>query len=351
MHSPSRRRNLARATTVMLALPWVSRAMPDNATPQVPAQGCTFSVATLNRSLSTNPATKDDCLGPSGSSAVFQAASLSKPVVASLALKLALRGALDLDAPLSELLPGGYSHRQNLFSLRAAPIIDNVPVEILSKLTARQLLSHTSGLPNWADKGPLQLSFKPGARWQYSGEGFVLLQHLLQTLTGKSLQDFASTEVFLPLGLKHSALKITEQIAESLVPGRDASGAIRQLRFPYEIASSSLYTTAADYTRFLSSVLADEPLLSLITQDPVPLPRISGVFWGLGWGIERTTERTCIWHWGNNPGFRALVMADIKTRDAFVALSASETGMPLAKSRLMAALPGPHPALDLSLVQ
>lgn len=88
---------------------------------------------------------------------MFQAASLAKPLVATLALKLVLRGALDLERPLSDLLPEGYVHRQNLFALREAPTVDVVPSEMLKKLTARKLLSHTSGLPNWSDRGPLQL--------------------------------------------------------------------------------------------------------------------------------------------------------------------------------------------------
>jgi CubicO group peptidase (beta-lactamase class C family) len=297
-------------------------------------------------------ATDDEsCRVPSGTAAIFQAASLAKPVVAFLTLRLVLRGLLDLDQPISELLPHGYFHRQNLFALRESPIVDEVPRQMLQKLTARTLLSHTSGLPNWSPKGPLQLSFEPGAQWQYSGEGFVLLQHVLHTLTGKPLQEFASVELFQPLGLKYSAFKITDQIAQSLVPGRSASGAIRQLRFPFEIAASSLYTTPSDYALFMSSLLADERLLSLVTHAPVPVPKAPNVFWGLGWGIERVSERSYIWHWGSITGFRSLAMADLNTKDAVVAFAAAENGMPLAKSRIRETLPGPHPGLELNLVQ
>lgn len=331
-------------------MPRIVRAVSIEASRPAAGSACTFTSATLKRDM-IDATVDQSCKNAFGTAAIFQAASLAKPVVASLALRLVLRGLLDLDQPISELLPHGYFHRQNLFALRESPIVDEVPRQILQKLTVRTLLSHTSGLPNWSFKGPLQLNFEPGTQWQYSGEGFVLLQHVLHTLTGKPLQELASVELFEPLGLKCSAFKITDQIAQSLVPGHSASGAIRQLRFPFEIASSSLYTTAGDYALFMSSLLADERLLSLVTHAPIPVPKAPNVFWGLGWGIERVSERSYIWHWGNNPGFRALAMADLSTKDAVVALAATENGMPLAKSRVRETLPGPHPGLELSLVQ
>lgn len=350
MQAQSRRTMLLRASGIILALPCMARGACGEASRPAPDQECTFAVATLLRGAPTG-SSAEGCRVSSGSTAVFQAASLAKPVVASLALKLVLRGMLDLDQPLSELLPNGYVHRQNLFALREPPIVDKVPREMLQKLTARALLSHTSGLPNWSAKGPLQLTFEPGTRWQYSGEGYVLLQHVLHALTALPLEEFASVELFEPLRLQHSALKLTDRIAQSLVPGHSTSRVVRQLRFPYEIAASSLYTTAEDYAMFMSSVLSDEQMLSLVTQNPVPVPKTSNVFWGLGWGIEHTSESRYIWHWGNNPGFRALAMADLRTKDAVVALTATEEGMPLAKLRVQAVLPGPHPGLDLSVVQ
>jgi len=352
MRTVTRRQLLQSASACMLGWRCIARSAsidPVQTAAQQPA--CTFAIAVLRRGELVHAADARACGPESGSAGIFQAASLSKPVVATLVLKLALRGQLDLDRPLGELLPEGYVHRQNLFNLRAAPVVDKVPRDLLQGLTARMLLSHTSGLPNWSATGALRLGFEPGTQWQYSGEGFVLLQHLLHTLTGKPLQELASTELFEPLSMQDSAFKLTDRIAASLVPGRSDSRQVHPLRFPFEIASSSLYTTAADYARFMSSVLADERMLSLVTQKPVPVPHVADVFWGLGWGIEQLDGHRHIWHWGSNPGFRALAMADLNTKDAIVVLTATEEGMPLAKSRVRAALPGPHPGLDLPLVR
>ncbi|MFL6290755.1 MAG: serine hydrolase domain-containing protein [Thermoanaerobaculia bacterium] len=92
---------------------------------------------------------------------VFRAASLTKPVFAYIVLRLADRGVIDLDAPLAGYIP--------------YPRVEHD--ERHKRITARTVLSHTTGLPNWAwgeDHIPFQ--FAPGEAWGYSGEGFVYLQ-------------------------------------------------------------------------------------------------------------------------------------------------------------------------------
>ncbi|WP_186294230.1 serine hydrolase domain-containing protein [Bradyrhizobium guangdongense] len=309
------------------------------------AQICAVSAAVLRHGNEARQLSVSGCSTEVGPRAVFQAASLAKPVVAHIALQLARRGKLALDSPLSEIFPDGYKHWQNIFALKAGPVVDTVPVEVLRNVTPRALLSHNAGFPNWSATGPLTQNFAPGARWQYSGEGYVLLQRMLETLTGHPLQQLAEQEVFVPIGLTETAFKLTPAIQPNLV-----SGSPRQLRFPYEIAASSLYTSANDYARFMAAVLNDEQLLALITRDPVKLsvPRLS---WGLGWGIEESGRSASIWHWGSNPGFRSLAMADLQSRDAVVVLTSSESGMPLAKALLNSVMPGDHPGLALDLVR
>lgn len=311
---------------------------------------CDVSIGTLLQGQLVEPSGEEYCRTYQGSLPVFQAASLAKPVVATLVLKRVLQGQLALDQPVGELLPDGYVHRQNLFSLHESPRVDVVPAEVLKTLTIRHLLSHTSGLPNWSDHGPLRPATPPGTRWRYSGEGYVLLQHILFAQTGTPLHELAASEVFEPLGMRHSAFKLTDHIAPYLVPGRSSSGEVRQMRFHYEIAASSLYTSAQDFARFMAATLGDEPLVRLITQNPVPVAGAEGVQWGLGWAIERSNSGHAIWHWGNNPGFRALAMANLQSKNAVVILTATEAGMPQAKAIVRRVLPGAHPGLDLSLV-
>jgi len=314
---------------------------------------CAVAVSTIRNGVPDQSIQVSGCAPPAPAGSVFQAASLSKPVVAHIAMKIVARKQLDLDTPVSKYLPHGYTHRQNLFALNAAPRTDVVPVEILQAVTPRHLLTHTAGFPNWANSGPLSLEFSPGSRWQYSGEGYVLLQTVLETITGKPLEQLAEDTVFGPLRMVNSSFKLNGRIDARLV-----SGSPRQLRFPSEIASSSLYTTAADYALFLAAVLNDQSLLASTLDRPVELPRSwrsliqsTQLFWGLGWGLEVRDRPVSIWHWGSNPGFRALVLADLASRNGVVVLTASQTGMSAAKAIVGATIPGSHPALDLDAVQ
>ncbi len=343
-----RRQLLWRGTGLLMAWPGIAAAA-DPAGPEAAAAACVQSTARLVRGERVDPGPAEGC-GGSATPGVFQGASLAKPLVATLVLRRVLKGQLDLDRPLDALLPEGYAHRQNLFALREPPVLDPVPRDMLARITVRRLLSHTAGLPNWAEGRALRFAVEPGTRWVYSGEGYVLLQHLLQGLTGQTLQALAAQELFGPLGMADSAFRLTEHIRPALVAGRTASGQVRQLRFPHEIAAASLYTTAADYARFLAATLADRELLALVTTSPVAVPAVPGLSWGLGWGLEQTPGRRALWQWGANPGFRSLAMAELESGNAVVALVAKDSGMDQAKALLRQALPGPHPALALKLV-
>src|SRR5262245_12589079 len=96
---------------------------------------------------------------PVDDNTVFEAASLSKPVFAYAVLKLVEQGKIGLDVPLTKYLP--------------TPYIDGDPR--LEKITARIVLSHRTGFPNWRPGSSLSIHFTPGERFSYSGEGFIYL--------------------------------------------------------------------------------------------------------------------------------------------------------------------------------
>ena len=121
---------------------------------------------------------------------VFEAASLSKPVFAYAVLKLVDQGKLSLDTPLTAYLSKPYIEGDDR----------------LAKITARFVLSHRTGFPNWrGDGNPLTIRFTPGERFSYSGEGFVYLQRAVEQITGKPLNDFMTDAVFRPLGMASSS--------------------------------------------------------------------------------------------------------------------------------------------------
>ena len=106
---------------------------------------------------------------PVDDATVFSAQSMSKPVVAYRVMKLCELGVLDLDAPLTR-------YTRDVF-------VKNDPR--LHEITARRVLSHTAGLPNWrTPDDPLRINFAPGSKFSYSGEGYHYLQTVVSRLTG-----------------------------------------------------------------------------------------------------------------------------------------------------------------------
>lgn len=279
------------------------------------------------------------------SDSVFQAASLSKPVFAYAVLKLIEQGKLELDAPVVAYLPQGYRHQ--FYPGKAEPS-DLVTDPRIEAVTVRMVLNHTSGLPNWAS-GPLGFDSAPGAKWDYSGEGFVLLQRAVEAITGEPLDSFMTAQVFKPLGMDKSDYVWSERIAQDLLPGTKANGAVRAtMRIKAPIAAFSLYTTAADYGKFLVAVLNDEHAFKQLTASSVTVDPGLNLSWGLGWGIERVRDELYIWQWGNNMGYRAFVMASVRTGDGFVMLSNSENGLALAQPITQKILPAEHKVFQFS---
>ncbi len=121
---------------------------------------------------------------------IFEAASLSKPVFAYAVFRLVRTGKLDLDRSLDSYLPKPY------------PIADPRGTAI----TARHVLTHTSGLPNWrhAAAEPLKLHFAPGTQYLYSGEGFYFLQTVVERITGRSTAQFTRAALDA-LGMRRSS--------------------------------------------------------------------------------------------------------------------------------------------------
>lgn len=270
---------------------------------------------------------------------VFQAASLGKPVFAYAVLKLVAQGKMALDAPVMQYLPQGYRHRFD--PLKAEPA-DLVTDPQLQAVTVRMVLNHTSGLPNWAS-GPLRFEAAPGTRWQYSGEAYVLLQRAVEAVSGQTLDQFMAAQVFAPLGMHNSGYVLEERLASKLLPGSKGNGAPRTtIALTSPVAAFSLHTTAADYGKFLVALLNDERLLAQLSAAPVDADPGLGISWGLGWGIAHSRDDAMIWHWGNNPGYRAFAIASLRSGDGLVMLSNSENGLALAQALTDKVLPGEH---------
>lgn len=285
---------------------------------------------------------------PVAENTIFEAASLSKPVFAYGVLKLVDQGKLDLDAPLSRYLP--------------KPYIDGDPR--LDKITARYVLSHRTGFPNWRNDPTLTIQFTPGDRFSYSGEGFVYLQKVVEQITGEPLNQYMTEVVFAPLGMHSSSYLWRPDFDALTAMPHNAAGQAEDKGKPNEVnVASSLQTTAGDYALFVEALLdgkglkpetlremekpqiAVNPECTNCTQI-VPKELSRSVFWGLGIGIQETAQGESLWHWGDNGEFKAYIVAYPKQKIGVVVFFDGENGLSIVGDLLQTAIGGQQPALS-----
>jgi CubicO group peptidase (beta-lactamase class C family) len=306
----------------------------------------------------------------------FEAASLGKPVFAAAALRLVDAHVLDLDRPLS-----AYASLPDVIDSRARAI------------TLRQVLSHTTGLPNWRQApGPLTPDDAPGSRFTYSGEGMFYLQRVIEHVTGNSIEHVMRELVLDPLGMAESSYVWRPAFDNAMATGYDERGGVLEVyadigrkfeplaeswhkpmaewryadeeravrtafpelaplaQFMVPNVAGSMLTTITDYSRFLVAMLSDgggalgftPPTWRAMFERQVQLN--SALSWGLGWGLEHEDDADLIWHWGANGSFRNFVLADPRHRRGVVVLTNSANG-PKLYERIITSLTGrDHPA-------
>jgi CubicO group peptidase (beta-lactamase class C family) len=258
---------------------------------------------------------------------VFQAASLSKPVVAYGVHRLIAERPddLDLDRPLSGYRPPDEPYE------RGDPRLE--------RITARMVLSHTTGFPNWRpdnwsdDPKPLKIRFEPGTKFRYSGEGYVYLQRVVEQITGETLDVYLRGSVLDPLRMQTSSFVWEERFEAIHATPHDGKGRPQEKWRPRSAqAAGTLQTTAADYARFLLAVLGDGPspeaAESWLTQVSTIDDRLG---WSLGWGIEKLEDGDLFWQWGDDGPFKALVAGSPARGVAVVVFTNGQRGLNVAR--------------------
>ena len=264
---------------------------------------------------------------------VFQAASLSKVVFAYIVMKMVGNGEIDLDTPL-------YKYTDiNRFA-------DTVRAK---KLTARMILTHRSGLPDWAfspssDQWPeseIRFVHEPDSCYGYSGEGFAFLQRAVEAIKGKGIQEIAQEEVFIPLDMPNTAYSWLPQYDSLAVDGYNAAGENRGRRETLRAnVAYTLRTNAQEYSRFLKALMDGtglKPEIHSMMLEPCaeyakryadqPRDCDSTVYWCLGLGIEQNpVHGKMLWHWGDNGNFKALFVIIPQTQETLVYFTNSSHG-------------------------
>lgn len=283
---------------------------------------------------------------PASERTVFEACSLSKPVFAYAVLTLVAEGKLELDKPLVSYAPEADLER-DFFRGKIADAR-------IRLITPRMVLSHRTGFPNWRGREGLRLLADPGAKFGYSGEGYVFLQAIVEKITGLSTNAFVKERVFEPLGMADSSYIWTADYDGRTASPHSLFGEPEPKGHPKrENAAASLHTTSRDFALFLLAVLQgpglnDDLRRQMLATQTTLSP---GIGWGLGVGLETAEGAESIWHWGDNGGFKCFFLVAKNDHSGFVYFSNGFSGLALA-GELTRRLVGPgHPALSSALME
>ena len=264
------------------------------------------------------------------------AGSISKPVAATVGLRMAQEGALQLDRDVNEQLESW-----------------KVPYPELAgdeKVTMRRLLSHSAGLtvhgfPGYpkdaaipsgpqildgvepANTGPVRIDLVPGSEWRYSGGGYTVFQVLVEDVSGMGFAEVAREKVLRPFGMTSStfANPLPSTLHEQAAIGHWPTGVrvpSRWHTYP-EMAAAGLWTTATDLARWAIGIQdafsgGSEAVLNQEWATTMLEEQINE--WGLGPAVAGEGEALRFSHGGRDAGYDALLIAYPRTGQGAVAM-------------------------------
>jgi CubicO group peptidase (beta-lactamase class C family) len=278
------------------------------------------------------------------SKTLFQAASISKPVTAVAVMKLVQEGKLNLERDVN----------QNLVSWK----IPNSSFTEEKLVTLRNLLSHTAGLTvhgfegysfdasiptllqilngeKPANSDEIEVSDELDREFKYSGGGYVVIQQLLEDITGKPFDTFMAETVLNELGMADSTYQQPLPKTKTTLAASGHNDKGKPLKdgwhiYP-EMAAAGLWTTPTDLAKFAIAIQTSikgvqNSFLDQQIVNEMLTPQVGG--WGLGFELPERTTRFA--HGGSNEGFQCLMMADKNTGQGAVVMTNSDQGLTLA---------------------
>jgi len=264
---------------------------------------------------------------------IFDAASMTKTPFAFLVIKLAEKGILDLDKPLFTYLPNPDIAQDERYKL----------------ITARMVLTHTTGFPNWRrfnEDKKLDIKFTPGTQFLYSGEGYEYLADViahLMRIKKNDLQELFNEEIAKPLGMDKTYFTwnswLEEHRAAGHVDGKVSEGWGIDSENPDFYASYSMQTEAANYARFLIGMMKEEVLKKESYDDmlKIQFPYASKPgkdHWGLGIAVKPSEFGDEYSHGGYNLNFSSDFMFNKKQKFGYVFFTNCNKGSDFNKKLL-----------------
>jgi len=283
---------------------------------------------------------------PVNTETMFQAGSISKPLAAMACLRLVQEGKLSLDADVNTYLTS--------WKFPADPIAAGKPI------TLRELLTHTAGttvhgFPGYASTDPvptlvqvlngekpantpaIRSEAAPGARWNYSGGGYTIMQQVVIDITHEPFPKLLHDSVLAPIGMKHSTYEqpLPQALRENAAtPYRGDGKPVEGGAHTYpEMAAAGLWTTPTDLAIYALEV--EQSLTGkanhVLSQDMTRQMLTPGVgHSGLGLGIGGSDADPYFSHGGANEGFRNNFAAYEKNGEGVFVMTSGDNGDQIA---------------------
>ncbi len=265
---------------------------------------------------------------PVTDSTMFNVASVTKAITAEVFLRLAAKGEVDLDEPISNY----YVY---------ADIADDHRHKLL---TPRIILTHKTGFRNWPyeyEDGKLAFINDPGKTFGYSGIGFYILAKFLEEKMSTTFPHLVEEIIFKPLNMNHSSIVIESWFEDKRPTPVDAEGKYMEaynLNIGYWNSADELHVSIEDYSKFLVSamnhdglteelILEREQVLSNLTSDPIfgTSESTKDLFYppsygyGLGWMVfDYGDGNKNIQHGGNDQGEGAMAYYHTKSKNGLI---------------------------------
>ncbi len=267
---------------------------------------------------------------PATTSTLYNTASIAKPMVGEIVLRLASQGRVSLDEPMSVYW--------------VDPDVADDPRH--DKLTPRIALAHQTGFMNWRrmSDGKLSFQWEPGTQVGYSGEGLRYVVRFLERKLGTPFEDVAGELLFDTAGMANTSFVREPWFGERVAWRRLADGTWAKPDLNDEpLGAGDVWTTSEDYASFIVAVLGDSGVSEKmseerrsISMDEVPrwcgpdrtpvdvCPERMG--FGVGWYIYEYGDHRLFAHNGSNRGEKTLGLFVPDRQMGFVVFSNGENG-------------------------
>lgn len=279
----------------------------------------TFGFANLEKKL------------PVTNKTIFEGASMSKSVFAFFTMKFVEEGKLDLDKPLYEYLP----YQDIAYDDR------------YKKITARMVLSHRSGFPNWRENEEdkkLKIKFEPDTDYEYSGEGYQYLAMVLKEIENtdwKGLETIFQEKIAKPLKMEHTVFIPTSYIKKHKAEPYNNKREWINLQNDYWykkdkgkfIAPSSIHSEPIDFSKWMIGVMNNKILTKnsyseLLKHHSKISTSSTGInfYYALGFFTADKDYSNTYFHSGINAGFTCSYLMDTEKKWGYVLFTNSENG-------------------------